>query len=347
MTPEQAKITKKKVVKEIFDLNPSAIIELYEIDFTDILFDLDISSPATLLTGDNTVFRFHNNTKLLDSSLYRGGLEYIAAPIMGEGFEYTSAGTLPTPTLTLSVSENAVPLLTELRQKLFAINDLAGAKVTRIKTCLKWLDEINFIDQVAFDEIDPDPNALISKDIFFIDRKVNESSNIIQYELASILDVEGVKLPRRLVVAERCPFSYRGEGCCYEFSSRRNEDIHGNASLPLKAPAVANDKDEEIQEILGVSIVDQGEYKSGKTYRKGDAVFINKGGRNYYFVAKENNPTSGPPNLIYWIADTCGKSTNSCMLRFGTNGSVVTGESLIIKGQLRYGGFRGINRLNS
>ena len=59
----------------------------------------------------------------------------------------------------------------------------------------------------------------LTPDIYYIDRKSIEDKVSITYDLASLLDVEGVKLPSRLLLSKNCPFAYRGEGCLYEYGS--------------------------------------------------------------------------------------------------------------------------------
>lgn len=59
----------------------------------------------------------------------------------------------------------------------------------------------------------------LTPDIYYIDRKSQEDKTSITYDLASLLDIEGVKLPSRLLLSKNCPFSYRGEGCLYEYGS--------------------------------------------------------------------------------------------------------------------------------
>jgi len=57
-------------------------------------------------------------------------------------------------------------------------------------------------------------------DVYYIDRKTQEDSNNVVYELSSLLDIEGVKLPCRTLLSKNCPFTYRGEGCVYESKDR-------------------------------------------------------------------------------------------------------------------------------
>jgi lambda family phage minor tail protein L len=42
-----------------------------------------------------------------------------------------------------------------------------------------------------------------------------ESSDIVEFELATPLDVEGVRLPRRQVICNARSWRYRGDGCGY------------------------------------------------------------------------------------------------------------------------------------
>lgn len=328
----------KNVNSQLFSLIPSSIISLFEIDATSIAFDLGIVGQSEIFT-DSTglIFRFHNTNKLLNNSIYWQGNEYFATPIQADGFQMSSKGTLPTPILSLSTSEENAALLSIFKNKIRQLGDLVNAKVTRIRTFASYLDKENFIDQITPDGFTPDSNAEISRDIYYIDRKSNETKTTIEFECGSILDVEGLKLPTRLVIANKCMWKYRGEGCLYEYNTRRVNEIHGtNSVLPTFAPAIATDRGELISDILGIQPVDKGEYKSGITYSKGDSVFIQKNGLKYYFVASQNNPAKPPPNLNYWIIDQCSKEIDTgCRLRWQNIGN----------GTLPFGGFASTNKL--
>ena len=342
----QARTSIANLHKESFSLVPSSLLYLFEIDVSDLLF-----SQSTTLDNNIQIFRFHNHIKLLDTSIYFGidefGLtkEYIAAPIAVEGFEYTSKGALPTPRLSITVTDESVPLLAILKDAINKLGDLVGAKVTRIRTFAKFIDKKNFENSQAPRDFSPDPNSY-SKDVFFIDRKSSENKMFLEFELASILDVEGVKLPARLVLANRCPFSYRGEGCMYEYKENRVDAIHGtsaNSTLPQSARVVANDKDELITDILGVQtkITYIGKWDKDTYYNAGNSVYIEKDGLKYHYCAKLPNQGISPPSTSVWIADSCGKSVNSCKLRYGLKGSA-GGVTL---GLLNYGGFSACNKV--
>lgn len=296
--------------------NPNPNDNLSTIDLTETT---EINQEKKRGTNENfTIFRFHNSINLTRSSIFWRGDKYIAAPINAEGFELNSQGTLPTPKLSISTHDSeGIESLAILRFYLQRLNNLVGAKVTRYRVFAKHLDADNFINSIPPEGFDPDPYAEFPRDIFYIDRKSNENKYGIELQLASAFDIEGLQLPSRIVVSNRCLWKYRGCGCLYEYASRKVEKIHGKDSvLPVIAPAVANDKNEKIEDLIQTNIIDKGKWSSNIIYNKGDSVFIEKSGLKYYFVAKENSPLTGPPNLKYWIPDQCSKDLTGCKLRF-------------------------------
>jgi len=391
ITTQKARSSIKSLAFELNNLTPSAIITLFEIDLTRVLDaksipDLSegkVQSGFNQATPDNTL-RFHNNIKVFDSTVIWQGNTYIPAPIQATGFENSSRGTLPTPILSISSqSETGTDQLALLRYEILKLGDIIGAKVTRRRTFAKYLDWDNF--QVATaesrlaelpDGYEPDPNAELPRDIYFIERKTAENKNTIQYQLSSILDLEGIKVPRRTIISDKCNWNYRGPGCWYQHREGTEDPIPilekadlrtGDINLPTDAPPVANDKDERIAGLLDtdqrtVNSAGIGEWnpdaKSSlalidgvgvwNSYDKNSFVYIIKDKIKYYFVAKTSVPTNTPPpNSAYWIADECSKTLNGCRLRWGTGGSVSQGSCSIgpvgnaagTQGGLPFGGF--------
>lgn len=343
MDKNTAQISIKNLYGEVFSLTPSALITFFEIDISNLIFDQGLLTDLNRDNENQRIFRFHNNVSLLNKDLIWQGYTYMAAPITADGFELNSRGTLPVPKLAITSSDEGIPLLSTLKSQINRLGDLAGAKVTRIRTLMKFLDKENFENAINPTE---DKNAEFPRDVFYIDRKSNENKTGIEYELSSILDIEGVKLPARLVVANRCVWSYRGEGCMYERSANRVESIHGSAShsiLPNDAPPVANEKNEKIADLLpGVNLVYKGKWQRGKVFNIGDYIYVEKDGLKYYFVAKITVPSdTSPPNANYWIADLCGKQISSCKIRWGLGSP---GQNPLIGGNpnhgcLNFGGF--------
>lgn len=180
-----------KIASEIQKLNPSAVIELYEVDATNHV--------------DGGVFRFHPGTKVSGGPVVWAGNSYTPFPVEVSGFEWKSSGTLPRPTIRVA---NVDGLMGEVVRQM---DDLIGAKVTRIRTFVKYLDAVNFPGGNPL----ADPTAEFARDVFFVNRKVSENAVVIEFELATMLDVHGLKVPRRVMVPNVCPWRYRGEGCGY------------------------------------------------------------------------------------------------------------------------------------
>jgi len=411
---EQARKSIKSLMYEATNLTPSTLMELFEIDMTTATKGIQSSLVAdgaqvginfssedlkVEKSADPNILRFHNNIKVFNSFIVWQGKTYFPAPIQAEGFDISSRGTLPTPVLRMTAQkEKGVEALSILRRAIHKYGDVVGAKVTRIRTFAKYLDEANFssISQIDGkqgiyesnfpDQYEPDPYAEFPRDIFYIERKSNENKINLEYELSALIDVEGIKLPRRVVLSNKCGFTYRGCGCFYEqkesatFDSKflangikdpnapgpgttskllaKCEIRDSELSLPDDAPPVATLSDESIKSKVGVSVLkNEGEWSSGKSYLKGDYVFVVKNNIKYYFVAREKIPGTidkashhlkyAPPNSAYWVADMCSKTLQGCRKRWGAEGSVNTdGTKDFKKGELQYGGFPNATRLD-
>ena len=185
-------------------------------------------------------------------------------------------------------------------------------------------------------------------DVYYIDRKTQEDSNNIVYELASLLDIEGVKLPCRTLLSKNCPFTYRGEGCVYEYKNRltiAHSGVYGyvvtdtepgtngagvkalSSAQRVKglnsAPPVADDKDNPFTgHINQINWSDRGAWSHNASYQKNNFVFIEKNNIKYYFVCNQDHISDGvnaPPNVQYWKSDTCSKTLKGCRLRWREN----------------------------
>lgn len=60
-----------------------------------------------------------------------------------------------------------------------------------------------------------DPDAGYVDEVWLIDRISRRDKYVVQFELASPMDVAGLKLPRRQVLADTCTLEYRGPECGY------------------------------------------------------------------------------------------------------------------------------------
>lgn len=174
-------------------LAPTALIELYEVKLKD--------APA-----DEEPFRFHTGTSGVSTNVIWKGKEYVALPIETEGFDINTQGSLPRPKLRVANVNGIFSAL--LRET----DDLIGATVTRRRTFVRYLDAVNFPDGNPT----ADPTQEFPADLWFVDKKTTETRYVIEWELASAYDLQGVKLPRRQVIQNYCQWGYRDGNCNYQ-----------------------------------------------------------------------------------------------------------------------------------
>ena len=172
------------IVSNLQNTNPSAIIELFTLQ-------LDNS-----LHGATTIYRFHAGSSLKDNGeIVWAGNTYQRFPIKAEGFAFRQ-GQLPRPTLTVSNALGTITAILAAVNATTAGNDLTGATVTRIRTLARFIDAVNFPSNVN-PYGTPDPTAEFPQEVYKIDRKSAENREVVQFELASVLDLAGIRAPQR------------------------------------------------------------------------------------------------------------------------------------------------------
>jgi lambda family phage minor tail protein L len=184
------------------------------------LIDLDLS-PITNDPAD--IFYFTNQLKPDDTKIQWKGNIYEPIPIAAAGYEKSTTGQIAQPTLTVA---NVLGTFTQVINEL---DDLVGAKVTRRRTLGKYLDG----------EPGADPLQEFPIDIFYIERKTQENSMIISWQLASVLDLEGLKLPRRIITQNYCQWRYRGSECGFTGAPLYGNDDRYINTTGLSAFAIA------------------------------------------------------------------------------------------------------------
>jgi lambda family phage minor tail protein L len=194
----------QSIQEQLYKLEPSAIIELFQMQLT------------LAVNGVNTTFYYHAGTNELTADIVFNGINYAATPIEVEGFELTTKGTLPRPTMRVANANSAISALLALYNPL-------QAKVTRIRTCKKFLDAVNF----SGGNPTADPTAKFEDEIWYIDRVATENPQVVEFELTSKLDLLNLALPRRQVL-EHCPWRYRGTECGY--TGKSYFDVNDNAT---------------------------------------------------------------------------------------------------------------------
>ena len=114
---------------------------------------------------------------------------YTPFPVESEGWEVRGSGSLPRPTVRFANINQY------WSAHLSNYDDLVGAKVIRRRTLEKHLGT--------------NPPVEFNRDVYYIERKTTETSTMVEFELASAFDVQGIQLPRRAVIAARCPWKYK------------------------------------------------------------------------------------------------------------------------------------------
>ena len=202
-------------VSELQKSNPSKIIELFQLEL------------VTAIHGVDTTYYFHNGVSANNNSnLIFNNNQYTRMPIEAAGFDYDSK-TTARPTLSISnILGTFTTLLLTLSQ------GLEGAKVTRIRTLERYIDNSNFdggdllLEGSTTDFLVQEDDALIDqeegtnpygtpsgstefpREIYFIDRKKVENREMVVFELAASFDLDGVRLPKRQVL----PLDFPGIG---------------------------------------------------------------------------------------------------------------------------------------
>ncbi len=192
----------QSIQEQIQMLEPSAVIELYQLQMT------------LAVNGTDNNYYYHAGTNELDGNIVFNSITYSAVPCSFEGFSRTTKGTLPRPTFTVANTDSAIASL------LISFNPL-NAKIRRIRTCAKFLDAVNF---ASGSNANADSTAVFEEnDDWYIDRVASEAPQAVTFELSSKLDLTNIRLPRRQVL-EFCPWEYKGDICGYNGTSYFDEN---------------------------------------------------------------------------------------------------------------------------
>ena len=191
-------------------LEPGNEIRLFEVDGTSF--------------GVGAVLRFHSHniahtpaeitvaggdeSTLPAKSIWWQGNEYKAWPCQINGLEKSTTGSGATPKLTVANLDGSITALC------LAYDDLLKATVTIHDTLAQYLDARNFPSGNA--TADPTQEKL---QVWYIDGKNTETSEVIEFRLTSPMDLQGLMIPTRQLHS-LCSWCIRGkyrsgDGCDY------------------------------------------------------------------------------------------------------------------------------------
>jgi len=265
--------------------------------------------------------------------------DYFSIPIEITGIEMSSTGAAPRPTLnvanipslTKSLNSNE-KLLQDIKEALnFDTNDdLIGTRIIYHRTLKSNTDNNN----ATSPEFPPQT--------FYIDRIASENNIVVSFELASPFDIEGAKLPHRVVIGKYCPWQYQGVelglggGCTWPLNNQPFKDLN-NKGLYFKS----ND-DLISRDLNQTSAINA--WSSGATYTPTNKVFTTDTVNGYthtrVWEALFTNSNKDPRTYRkYWKRiDLCSKTLTGCKKRFQGNYS---GSTLDQNVPLPFGGFPG------
>ena len=186
---------------ELQKISPNSIIELFELELVE-----GLHYATGNLTNVPTIFRFHSGGNIdTYADIVWQSNTYEKLPIEASGYEYTAKGQIPRPQLTMSnlggiTRSGSVIRVTDLlilTNLVTPHNDLLDAKLTKRTITADALDASNFTGNTnPFGT--PSANEF-PKEIYFIDRKIQESRDAVSFELVSRLDMQNKRIPARQV----------------------------------------------------------------------------------------------------------------------------------------------------
>ena len=171
----------------------SAVITLWEIQLKNDEYAHFFSG----LEADLSTLQFRDRE---DSSIINS---YSAVPLEFEGFDQVSDGPSARPTITFA---NVLATFSDALQlsdgTTLSNADLIGKKIYMRRSLYKY----------AYGQSGDSPDRLIEFPInsWIIDRIQSETPLSITFELASAFHLSGIKLPRRIIMGNTCPWKYQG-----------------------------------------------------------------------------------------------------------------------------------------
>jgi len=332
---DQSIKNRKDLGISFLDLEPTAILELYEFYFD----------------ADQEPFRFHSGTNNLTKDIVWNGKSYYASAIEVEGFEANINGRLPRPKITASNKDYIISNI--LRD----YSDFRNGKFIRVKVFLRHLDDINFDSNVnPFGT--PNAYMYISKEKYLISQKIMENKQVVQFELITPFDMQSLETAGRGIYGRYCYWQYRGMGCNYQgdvICKEDDSDFLFNPNQHIKTSAgnlIYGNLDATITNFL---------WTPNKDYVSGDLVCLINSDLNgikdppvTWFICKLNHTSAASltPNKDFtrWDKDGCSKTMSACKKRFlldtftNSRGAVSYNDSVSSAKILPFGGFPGTDK---
>ena len=298
----------KKRVLDLFELEPTAILDFYQI------YPDEVNEP-------NISVNFHGGTNGIYQPIVWQSVSYLPVPMEAEGFEAKGDNSLPRPKIRIANIDFIVS------QYLKNFDGMSGAKVVRKKVFAKYLDDANFEYGSNPFSAGANPDMGFPDEVFYINRKTAETKAFVEFELMSSIELENVTIPRRIILSSFCPFFYRGECCGYN-NQKNLFDENGNS---LNGLTLKGEWDKTTTYAVGDIVFKKTKTKVNvlpNSARTNANAFTTPEYAKVFFVCKSESTNQDPlKREDVWDRDECGKTISDCQKRYGQ--------------EIRYGGFPG------
>ena len=225
------------IVKDLQKLDPaSSLVELFEIEYT----------AGSYIYAHNGVEADLSTVQFRDYTTTSTIRTYTAIPMQVQGFSHNITGAIARPTISIA---NATTAFSGAVGSV-DYDTLVGLKVIRRLTLNKYL---------YGNASDAQPPVEFPREVWYIDSIKSKSKTQVTFELASPFDLQGIKLPTRSVVANRCPWIYQGAsphlddykkvgGCNWNIESTYSPAYGGTTEFvgDISHKVYANQDDEQL-----------------------------------------------------------------------------------------------------
>ena len=238
-----------------------------------------------------------------------GQKNYLAIPIQLEGIESKATGAMARPTLSVA----NLPVLTKSKDaQETTLEEISSGTIGNLDVPFESNYEL-IGTRVTYRQVYlSDCNtgtaspAQFPSHTYYVDRIESENAISVTFELASPLDVEGVKIPHRNVIGQYCSWQYQGRalghggGCTWRYKEAEQHSFFRIDDTKITGTINA--------------------WNNSTNYTIGNIVKTTHGttGQVQIWEALFNNTDKNPDSQRkYWKRiDLCGKTLNSCKVRF-------------------------------
>lgn len=245
-----------------------------------------------------------------------GQKNYLAIPIQLEGIETKATGAMARPTLSVA----NLPVLTKSKDaQETTLEEISSGTIGNLDVPFESNYEL-IGTRVTYRQVYlSDCNtgtaspAQFPSHTYYVDRIESENAITVTFELASPLDVEGVKIPHRNVIGQYCSWQYQGRalghggGCTWRYKEAEQHSFFRS-------------DDTKITGTINAWSSTFGQASNPQGYAPGSIVKTTHGttGQVQIWEALFQNYNKNPDSQRkYWKRiDLCGKTLNSCKIRF-------------------------------